>query len=90
MEFKGEVTINRGIKQSYLGMDFGFSTGKTACPPSVQVGNRYIHCLDLGILLSHLSIIGTLIRKIFRKNNSSALCCVQEIGEPYNLDHNDA
>ena len=41
-------------------------------------------------VLSHLSIIGTLIRKIFRKNNSSALCCVQKIGEPYALDHNDA
>ena len=41
-------------------------------------------------VLCHLSIIGALIRKNFRKNNSPALCCVQEIGEPYNLDHNDA
>ena len=50
-----------------------------------------VNTVDIdSILLSHLSMIGTLIRKIFRKNNSCALCCVQEIGEPYNLDHNDA
>ena len=35
-----------------------------------------------------LSIIGTQLEA--KKKFSSALCCVQEIGEPYALDHNEA